>query len=156
LNAFTQKYILLHHNIPVNKNDLTQIQILLNKGEIVPAKDILDYSIKYYDTFITILAGLLGFGSFLAYFYIKGITRKEAEQETQKAAKDYFEKHSTVLSLQLTIKENVKAWWDENIPEQEDIKERLNKIEEAVELIRSSTQPISEDIENTEDTSGRH
>jgi hypothetical protein len=153
MNAFAQKYILLAQNIPINTNDHDHLQILINKGRILSAKDLLDLSMKYYDTFITILAALLGLGSFLAYFYIRGITRKEAVNETHKAVDDYFEKHSSQVSLESTIEKKVNDWWNDNMPEQEDIKTRLDKIEETVELIRS-TQPISEVLE--EDTSGSH
>ena len=80
VNDFAGKYFF-------ESNELHE---LIKKGQNMSNNDALNYTMMYYDTFITILIALLGFSTVLVYFYIRGITRKEAEQEVSKAVNEFF------------------------------------------------------------------
>ncbi len=140
---FTSKYILC----PSIKTPAMQvppksvtIEQLLAEGKIIPANEITNSIIGYYNSLITILVTLLGLNAVIAYFYIKGTTEDKVEEKVAKTVQIIFKSQEFHNKLEQQM---VKVAEDK-VTEHET---RIGNLEEKVEAIENKF-PIDIELNN--------
>lgn len=142
-NDFSTKYILCPsiqvQTTQAPKKTVT-IEQLLAEGKIIPANEISNGIIGYYNTLITILVTLLGLNAVIAYFYIKGTTEDKVEEKVDKTVQIIFTSQDFYNKLDRQLS---KIAGDE-VAEHE---KRIGNLEEKMEAVENQF-PIDIELNN--------
>lgn len=135
---FNNKYM-MSSKILDEPHDYAIIKKYIAQGKILPANEITNSVIGYYNSLITFLVALLGISAVSAYFYIKGTTDDKVEEKVSLGVKRYFES-------QQFKSEMVKCVNDE-------FKDRLNALDDLQNAVEAITQmyPIDAELNETEE-----
>jgi len=137
----------------INAAETALINKMIADGAILPASNILTTTISYYESIISILAILMGILGTLAFFYIRSVSARDAEDMAESASKKYFEspdfKSNASESLKTNWQEMTKTDWgdmeqlftnyDEAIAKIEKMESRMITIEEKLAATESLT-----------------
>ena len=130
--------------IQFNPKETKFLNQLVSKGIVISASDLYNATISFYSTLITWLIGSLGISGIIAFVYIRGKSKEEAEEQAVKAVDQYFDKASTHTLLAEKIELEVDIQVEpvrkslESLEDITQIKDALKRLEEKVELLTAS------------------
>jgi len=117
---------------------------LVSKGLVISASDLYNDTLSFYSTLISWLIGILGISGIVAFIYIRGKSKEEAEEQATKAVDQYFGRLDTHNMLAEKVELEVDVQVEpirkslENLEDIALLKTAVKKLEEKVELLTAN------------------
>ena len=119
--------------------DLESLQVLVNKGKIISAQDMVGHIKSFYEALIGVMGAMVGLGAILGYMHIKVLTQGELEKykiEAKDSAANEVKAYLKSQEFKQIVENQVGEALDGT--EVDAINTRIAGIENDVESIKAS------------------
>jgi len=143
-----------HPNL--SKIESAWLSKLVAEGTVLPASSVLSSIVAYYQSVIDIFVAVLAILGFLAYFYIRSVSARDAEKMAKKAVKDHIGSGEFRDLADAAFDRNWKSRADDAISDYADTLQGMGQYQDKVSAIEKRASEIeSEQVQKNKEIDSR-